>query len=89
MPMERGIHQRLNNSGLRQASNTRCGGESNIRVTMISRPDCLPQRIGTGIGRLPALRSRQPTSSFFPLDAAGFFHLISQFAKLRDVALYV
>src|SRR5579862_8101869 len=39
MPIERGTHQRLNSSGLLQASNTRRAGASINRVTTISRSD--------------------------------------------------
>src|SRR5262245_26567664 len=39
MPMERGTHHLLNNSGLDHASNTSRAGASNVRVTTTSRSD--------------------------------------------------
>src|SRR5687768_5502690 len=39
MPMERGTHHFLNNSGLDHASNTSRAGASNVRVTTTSRSD--------------------------------------------------
>src|ERR1041384_3623528 len=39
MPMDRGTHQRMNRSGLDQASNTSRAGASKVRVTTTSRSD--------------------------------------------------
>src|SRR5262245_15138936 len=84
MPIERGTHQRLNNSGLLQASNTRRGGASNIRVTTTSRSD-----FRSTVVRLFAAAA---LLSFAPIDlllAFQFFDDFVQRAKARVPELVV
>src|SRR5690349_9533415 len=46
MPIDFGSHQRLNSSGLVQASNTMRGGALNVRVTTSSRSDVRSTVVG-------------------------------------------
>src|SRR5215471_3620944 len=58
IPNDFGVHHRLSNSGLVQASNTMCGGPLKVRVTTCSHSGCRSTVVRFFIG----LRSLSPCS---------------------------